>query len=75
LKLASGGVDGRMYVYAGDDWPMWRRALRHDAMALYAARQGGTAKDEEGDPARLPAWPCGALFALCMLLLWWRERR
>jgi hypothetical protein len=73
LKLAAGGVDSRRYVYANEDWPAWQRALRHDAMAAYAARQLAAAV--RTDPVPAPAWPFGLVFGMCMLLLWWRERR
>lgn len=78
LTLASAGQRGQMYVYGRDDWPAWQRALRRDASAVFAARLPSPSPAPGAvstSPARLPAWPFGLLFAACMLLLWWRERR
>ncbi|PHV06514.1 hypothetical protein CSQ96_14180 [Janthinobacterium sp. BJB412] len=86
-KFASAGQEGMEYVYAAGDWPAWQRALRRDATARYAARSeakpalagaNATASKDatvatNGVP--LPAAPFALLFALCMLLLWWREQR
>ena len=88
-KFASAGQEGMEYVYAAGDWPAWQRALRRDATARYAARSeakpalaGATVSASSGKDATaaangvpLPAAPFALLFALCMLLLWWRERR
>ncbi|WP_296942895.1 hypothetical protein [uncultured Massilia sp.] len=65
-------VEGRVYVYAPGDWPLWQRSGRRDASARYAARTPAPAA-----PLRraLPAWPFGLAFVLAMLALWWRERR
>nr|WP_315254081.1 hypothetical protein [uncultured Duganella sp.] len=67
---------GLAYIYAQGDWPAWQRALRRDATIQYAARTPTAplgATGPEGTP--LPAAPFGALFALSMLGLWWREQR
>jgi hypothetical protein len=67
-KPASGDV----YVFADTDWPQWQAAQRRHATARYAARTpaaGGSVPDT------LPRWPFALLFALAMLMLWWRERR
>jgi hypothetical protein len=66
-------VQGRkVYVYADGDWPLWQKALRRDATALYAARTP-VAQVENKQP--LPAWPFGLVFIAAMLTLWWRERK
>jgi hypothetical protein len=60
------------YVFADTDWPQWQAARRRQATARYAARTpaaGGRVPDT------LPRWPFALLFALAMLVLWWRERR
>jgi hypothetical protein len=62
-----------VYVYAPGDWPQWQAAQRRDATARYAARTPG--KPLAGQAGTLPAWPFAIVFALAMLLLWWRERR
>ncbi|WP_426340978.1 hypothetical protein ACN9MZ_03835 [Pseudoduganella sp. S-14] len=88
LPLRSGQAESAVYVYAAQDWPAWQAALRHDATARYASR---SAQPVAGlgavDPAPLrtgepppwaiavPRWMPGLAFVLCMLLLWWRERR
>lgn len=86
-KFASAGQEGMEYVYAAGDWPAWQRALRRDATARYAARSeakpalAGANATASKDAAvatngvPLPAAPFALLFALCMLLLWWREQR
>ncbi|RJG24189.1 hypothetical protein [Massilia cavernae] len=61
-----------VYVYAKEDWPMWQKAQRRDATALYAARTP-VAPAPGSNP--VPAWPFAALFTAAMLALWWRERR
>jgi hypothetical protein len=71
LKMQSGRQSGQLYVYANDDWPMWQKAQRRDATARYEARTPAVAANG-GRP--LPAWPFAFLFALAILLLWWRER-
>jgi len=65
-------VAGLTYVYAPGDWPLWQAAERRDATARYAARTPVNATQTRG---MLPGWPFGVVFALAMLLLWWRERR
>jgi hypothetical protein len=72
---AQGGraADSGVYVYADGDWALWQRAQRRDASARYAAR---TPTPAAGGAARsLPVWLFGIVFALAMLVLWWRERR
>lgn len=68
-----GPADSAVYVYADGDWALWQRAQRRDATARYAARTPVAAA--EGAGRSLPAWPFGIVFALAMLVLWWRERR
>lgn len=65
-------VEGQVYVYAEQDWPLWQRSERRAATAYHAART-----PLPSPPARqaLPGWPFGCVFALAMLALWWRERR
>ncbi|MES2350722.1 MAG: hypothetical protein V4641_24375 [Pseudomonadota bacterium] len=77
FKAAGMAEAGTEYVYARGDWPAWQKALRRDATALYAARSPGTATKSgvTGSSRPLPVAPFGALFALCMLGLWWREQR
>ena len=72
IKFDSAGQSGMEYIYAASDWPAWQQALREDDTAQYAARTP-VAEIKAGTP--LPVAPFGALFALCMLGLWWRERR
>ena len=72
LKDAKAGVHA-LYVYAPEDWPQWQAAQRRDATARYMART--PARALEGAARAFPAWPFAAVFALAMLLLWWRERR
>ena len=62
-----------VYVYAPEDWPQWQAAQRRDATARYMART--PAKALEGAARAFPAWPFAIVFALAMLLLWWRERK
>lgn len=66
-------VAGKLYVYDKADWPLWQKAQRREATAFYAARSPAAAA--AGTAAPLPAWPFALLFALAILLLWWRERR
>lgn len=72
-KFSSAGQEGMEYVYAAADWPAWQRALRRDATARYAARS--EAKLVSSGAAPMPSAPFAAVFALCMLGLWWREQR
>lgn len=61
-----------VYVFRDGDWPLWQRAQRRDATALYAAR---TPVPVGARSAELARWPFALVFALSMLALWWRERR
>jgi hypothetical protein len=63
-----------LYIYEGKHWPLWQRAQRHDATARYLARapEKASARASASTPLT-PAFEL--LFALSMLLLWWRERR
>jgi hypothetical protein len=72
--LRSGDAVHRVYVYAPADWPAWQKALRHDATLQYAARLPQAASASAGR-VPLAAWPFALVFGLCMLALWWRERR
>ncbi|MFL6676434.1 MAG: hypothetical protein ACJ8LG_24485 [Massilia sp.] len=63
---------GRVYVFAPGDWPMWQAAERRDATARYAAR---TPVRATAARRPLPGWPFALAFVLSMLALWWRERR
>lgn len=72
LRFQSGAQSGQVYVYGAADWPLWQRAQRRDATVRYAARTPGTPGQAS---VALPAWPFALVFALAMLLLWWRERR
>jgi len=74
LAVQTGGVQHQVYVHDAKDWTLWQRAQRHDATARYLARM----PDQHGAPARAStsyAIACALLFALALLLLWWRERR
>lgn len=63
---------GMTYVYAANDWPLWQRSLRREATAHYAART--RAAEVAGTAERpLPPTPFALLFALCMLMLWYRD--
>ncbi|MCD2516917.1 carotenoid 1,2-hydratase [Massilia sp. G4R7] len=62
-----------VYVYSPEDWPQWQAAQRRDATTRYMART--PVKALEGAARAFPAWPFAVVFALAMLLLWWRERR
>lgn len=67
---------GALYIYEDKDWPLWQRAQRHAATAVYAARTPVPASANAPANTRpLPVWPFGVVFALAMLGLWWRERR
>ena len=72
LKVVSGSQSGQIYVYDPKDWPMWQKAQRRDATARYAARSPAPVKLAVKP---MPAWPPALMFAVAMLLLWWRERR
>lgn len=62
----------KYYVYQLADWPQWQAAQRREVTLAYAARTPTTG----GKQTRaLPDWPFALLFALSILLLWWRERR
>ena len=64
--------DHQVYIYAPQDWPLWQRAQRRDATARYLART----PDKIGAAIETAPTPwCAIVFALAMLLLWWRERR
>ena len=68
------GADHAIYVHDPRDWTLWQRAQRRDATARYLART----PDKRGAAVVPPApygVPCALLFALALLLLWWRERR
>jgi hypothetical protein len=80
LRFAGGGVaqPGQEYIYSKSDWPAWQQSLRRAATAQYAARSvAASAAALRTAPAGrpLPDTPLVLLFAACMLLLWWRERR
>jgi hypothetical protein len=68
----SKAADGEVYVFAAGDWPMWQAAQRRDATARYAAR---TSEPARVAASAMPAWPFALVFALALLVLWWRERR
>jgi hypothetical protein len=72
LRMESGGAAGQIYIYDPKDWPLWQTAQRRDATARYAARTP-TAGGKSTTP--MPSWPFALVFALSILLLWWRERR
>jgi len=72
LKMETVGKAGQVYVHAKEDWPLWQKAQRRDALARKAA---STPAAVAKMPTPLPAWPFALLFAAAMLLLWWRERR
>jgi hypothetical protein len=68
------GTDHAVYVHDPKDWPLWQRAQRRDATARYLARTPD--KQAAVTASTTPyAIPCALLFALALLLLWWRERR
>jgi hypothetical protein len=72
LRMQSGSQSGQVYVYDVKDWPLWQKAQRRKATAMYAAR---TPAPLAQTTKPLPSWPFALLFACSMLLLWWRERR
>ncbi|HSX88593.1 MAG TPA: hypothetical protein VLG17_11415, partial [Pseudomonas sp.] len=71
LRAESAGRSTRIYVYGAHDWPAWQASLNREATRRYAQRTPAPAQARQ---ERLPAWPFAAVFALCMLGLWWRER-
>ncbi|WP_426344202.1 hypothetical protein ACN9MU_04080 [Pseudoduganella sp. R-32] len=88
LPVRTGQAESAVYVYAAQDWPAWQAALRHDATARYVSRSAqpiaglgavdaATLRTGEPQPwpIAVPRWMPGLAFALCLLLLWWRERR
>ena len=63
-----------LYIYEDKDWPQWQRAQRRDATARYLARS--PEKSSGTTTASNPLTPAPAIvFALALLMLWWRERR
>jgi hypothetical protein len=72
LDVVSKQGAGKIYVYAKNDWPLWQKAQRREATLRYAAR---TPVKVAAGTVPMPAWPFALVFALAMLLLWWRERR
>lgn len=60
-----------VYVFASGDWPLWQAAERRDATARFAAR---TPVGSQAISERMPDWPFALVFALAMLMLWWREK-
>jgi hypothetical protein len=63
-----------LYIYEDKDWPQWQRAQRRDATARDLARS--PEKNSGTMTASNPLTPAPAIvFALALLLLWWRERR
>jgi hypothetical protein len=67
-------VPGMAYVYAADDWPLWQRSLRREATARYAARAQTAGVTGTAERPLSPT-PFALLFALCMLMLWYRDPR
>jgi hypothetical protein len=68
------GADHALYVHDPKDWPLWQRAQRREATARYLARTPD--KGSVIAPPTIPVdVPFALLFALALLLLWWRERR
>ena len=65
-------VPGMEYVYAADDWPLWQRSLRREATARYAARAQAAGVTGTAERPLSPT-PFALLFALCMLMLWYRD--
>ena len=66
---------GAEYIYAKSDWPLWQKALRREATARYAARLADSDAAKAGSSRPLPTMPFTIVFALCMLVLWWREQK
>ncbi len=68
------GTDHALYVHDPKDWPLWQRAQRRDATQRYLDRTPD--KGSVAAPASTPfVTEFALLFALALLLLWWRERR
>lgn len=68
------GADHAIYVHDPQDWTLWQRAQRRDATVRYQARTPD--KDSGAAPPSMPFdVPPALLFAVSMLLLWYRERR
>ncbi|SEO46527.1 hypothetical protein SAMN05428959_108161 [Duganella sp. CF517] len=65
---------GMTYVYAAEDWPLWQRSLRREATARYAARAPAPGVAGKAERPLSPT-PFALLFALCMLMLWYRDPR
>lgn len=83
MKFSADGMAerGAEYVYAASDWPAWQKAQRRDATAQYAARFVAPPVGRPADVAAVDSggWVrtrvAGVLFALVLLVLWWREQR
>lgn len=60
-----------IYVFAPGDWPLLQAGERRDATARFAAR---TPMASQTIGERMPDWPFALVFALAMLMLWWREK-
>jgi hypothetical protein len=74
LTVQTNGASHQLYVYDPKDWPLWQRAQRIDATTRYLARTPDKASAPATASTSLaPAF--ALLFALALLLLWWRERR
>ena len=65
-------VPGITYVYADGDWPQWQRSLRREATARYAAR-AQAAGIAGATQSPLSPTPFALLFAVCILMLWYRD--
>jgi hypothetical protein len=74
LTVQTGATRHDEYVYASEDWPLWQRAQRRDATVRYLARKPVNRRVDTTAPSK-HASPFAIVFALAMLLLWWRERR
>ena len=74
LTVQTAGASHAVYVHDPEDWPLWQRAQRHDATARYLARTPDK-NSATASTSTSYAIPCALLFALALLLLWWRERR
>jgi len=73
LAVQTGGVQHQVYIHDAKDWTLWQRAQRHEATARYLART--PEKNDAAAATTSYATACALLFALALLLLWWRERR